>query len=397
MRRVRSRSSSPVFRLLHATQLVYNTCWEDPRLDRVALGLRPDDEVLVITSAGCNALDYALAGPRRIYAVDLNPRQNALLELKIAGIRHLEFEDFFALFGQGRCPRAHRLYGTALRSSLSPWSQSYWDRWIGVFAHPQRSFYFRGTCGAFARLVKFYLDRIVRVRADINELLETKNLREQQAIYHRRLRDRVWTRALRFAVQRDAIWALVGVPRSQRLQLERQYAGGIAEFLAECLDAVFGQLPLADNYFWRVYLTGSYTSDCCPEYLKADNFQRLKSGLVEAVIVHTGSLQAFLERHSGRISRYALLDHMDWLADGPAGPLAKEWQAMIDRAASNVRFIWRSAGRTADFLEPLRVRVAGQSHWLTDVLQPHSELASELHCHDRVHTYGSFHIADLRI
>ena len=53
------------------------------------LELGPDDNVLVITSAGCNALDYALAGPRHVYAVDLNPRQNALLELKKAAIRAL--------------------------------------------------------------------------------------------------------------------------------------------------------------------------------------------------------------------------------------------------------------------------------------------------------------------
>jgi S-adenosylmethionine-diacylglycerol 3-amino-3-carboxypropyl transferase len=46
--------------------------------------LRDQDKLLVITSAGCNFLDYALTGPRRILAVDANPRQNALLELKFA-------------------------------------------------------------------------------------------------------------------------------------------------------------------------------------------------------------------------------------------------------------------------------------------------------------------------
>ena len=84
-------ANSRMFNLVHRNNLVYNTCWEDPRLDRVALDLGPDDDVLVITSAGCNALDYALTEPRHVYAVDMNPRQNALLELKIAGIRPLDF------------------------------------------------------------------------------------------------------------------------------------------------------------------------------------------------------------------------------------------------------------------------------------------------------------------
>ena len=65
------------FCAVHNHNLVYNTCWEDPRLDRQALQLGPDDTLAMITSAGCNALDYALDGPRRIYCIDVNPRQNA--------------------------------------------------------------------------------------------------------------------------------------------------------------------------------------------------------------------------------------------------------------------------------------------------------------------------------
>lgn len=38
------------FALVHQRNLVYVTCWEDPRLDRVALNLQADDTVVVITS-----------------------------------------------------------------------------------------------------------------------------------------------------------------------------------------------------------------------------------------------------------------------------------------------------------------------------------------------------------
>ena len=87
------RLDHAVFNALYARSLVYNTCWEDPAVDRQALQLHQHDNVLTITSAGCNVLDYALAGAQRIDAVDANPRQTALLELKLAGIRGLEFED----------------------------------------------------------------------------------------------------------------------------------------------------------------------------------------------------------------------------------------------------------------------------------------------------------------
>ncbi|MCA9224547.1 MAG: DUF3419 family protein, partial [Planctomycetales bacterium] len=156
--------SGRVFKFVHGNNLVYNTCWEDPRLDRVALELGPSDNVLVITSAGCNALDYALTGPNHVHAVDMNPRQNSLLELKLAGIKHLEFDDFFRMFGQGYLPNAARTYQQKLRPHLSTWAQSYWDNWIKFFNHPRRPFYFRGTSGAFARLINVYINRIAKVR-----------------------------------------------------------------------------------------------------------------------------------------------------------------------------------------------------------------------------------------
>jgi S-adenosylmethionine-diacylglycerol 3-amino-3-carboxypropyl transferase len=90
---------------------------------------------------------------------------------------------------------------------------------------------------------------------------------------------------------------------------------------------------MKDNYFWRLYMNGAYTRDCCPEYLKADNFEKLKSGAVDRVSTHTDSVQGFLEKHDGTISRYILLDHMDWLSDQFFPLLESEWQAIVDRAA----------------------------------------------------------------
>lgn len=115
------------FNAVWGKHLVYNACWEDPRLDRVALALGPEDSVLVITSAGCNALDYLLQGPRHVFAVDLNPCQNALLELKCAAIRELEFADFFAMFGRGRFEGCGSAYAACLRRHLGPSARRFWD------------------------------------------------------------------------------------------------------------------------------------------------------------------------------------------------------------------------------------------------------------------------------
>lgn len=387
------------FEWIHGHNLVYNACWEDPRLDRVALNLQRDHTVVMITSAGCNALDYVLDEPRHVYAVDVNPRQNALLELKQAGIRRLRFDEFFDMFGRGRVADARDIYSRVLRDDLSPWSRQYWDKRIDYFAGPNReqSFYFRGTSGRFARGVNLYLDRVARVRDAVTAILSAGSLDEQREIYDRRLRGTVRRAPVRWLLERDTTLAMLGVPRPQREHLEREHRGGLLGFVESALESVFSRLPLTDNYFWRVYLTGEYTRTCCPEYLKRENFERLKAGLVDRITTHTGTLTDFLDRHDGHVSRFVLLDHMDWMVGADPGALVREWQAIVNRAAPAARVLWRSGGRQTDFVDRIDTLVRGRQRRLGDLLSYAHALSQSLHQKDRVHTYGSFHIADLAV
>lgn len=386
------------FRMVHGSNLVYNTCWEDPRLDRVALELTPQDDVLVITSAGCNALDYALESPRHVYAVDMNPRQNALLELKLAGYRTLDYDDFFQLFGRGRHTKWRELYQDCLRGALPDEARKFWDRRFKFFSGAgwKDSFYFHGTSGTFARLINTYIDRIAKVRPGIDTLLAAKNVDEQRNIYDS-LRSKFWTPFIKWAVARDTTLSMLGVPRAQREQVDRYYKGGISGFIEDSVDTVFSKLPLHDNYFWRVYLTGEYSQDCCPEYLKKENFAKLKAEGAAKVTTHTQSVLDFLKGHPGKISRYVLLDHMDWLYTFLYPVLQQEWEAIVDRAAPHARILWRSGGLRTEFVDSLPIKVGGNRHCqVGELLKYHPELAADLHTRDRVHTYGSFYIADLR-
>ncbi|MCY2967998.1 MAG: BtaA family protein [Planctomycetota bacterium] len=393
--KLQDRFSNFWFQLVHQHNLVYNTCWEDPRLDRVALDTGPDDEILVITSAGCNALDYALTEPRKVHCVDMNPRQNALLALKLAGIRSLGHEDFFSLFGMGATERYRELYEDALRPQLHGFARRYWDRNIKFFRknRGRSSFYFHGTAGYFARTINRYVDRVLRIREGVERILNARSVEEQQEIYNRELKSVVWNRLVRWFVGRDTTLSLLGVPRPQRQQVENTYEGGIATFIEDCVESVFTKLPLHDNYFWRVYLTGHYTTSCCPEYLRRENFEKLKGGLVDRIEVHTNSVAGFLKQGGTPIHRFVLLDHMDWLSTYRIDWLRDEWQALVDRAAPDAKFLWRSGGTNTDFIDPLRVNYQGRERAVGDLLTYDRELADRLHPLDRVHTYGHFSIA----
>ncbi|MEM9413529.1 MAG: BtaA family protein, partial [Planctomycetota bacterium] len=316
-----------IFTAVHGNNLVYNTCWEDPALDRIALEFGPDDRVMVITSAGCNALDYVITGPKHVHAVDMNPRQNALLDLKCSAIRNLEFDDFFKLFGDGHFPGIKEVYQQKLRPSLGEWSQAFWDKKIKWFDNSRKSFYFRGTSGTVARALKVYTDKVIKVRPHLDDLMAAETLEQQKEIYDNHLEKKFWTGIVKFALNRDTTMSMLGVPKAQRKQIDTQYSGGLLQFLQDCLRSVFVDIPMKNNYFWQLYMNGKYTRDCCPEYLTEQGFAALKNGLVDRVSTHTNSVQGFLESSGEKISRYILLDHMDWLSDRFFPLLESEWQA----------------------------------------------------------------------
>ena len=62
---------------------------------------------------------------------------------------------------------------------------------------------------------------------------------------------------------------------------------------------------------------------------------------------------------------------------------------------SQRRLIWRSGGLRTDFIEEVQINRNGQIQKVSPMLRYNTDLASELHEKDRVHTYGSFYIADL--
>jgi S-adenosylmethionine-diacylglycerol 3-amino-3-carboxypropyl transferase len=377
--------------------LIFNTSWEDPALDRVALRLGPGDRVLSITGAGCNVLDYLLAGAGEVHAVDINPCQNALLELKVAAIRTLAYEDFFDLFGKGRSPRAKEMYRDVLRPQLGEFARAYWDRKIDFFEVGDRwrhSFYYHGTAGFAVKLIVGLVRGLRKAWSAVESLLAARTIDEQREVYESRLRDRIWTPWMKWFLSQSPTLSLIGIPRGQHEEMLARYPSGAADYIRECFETVITRLPFQDNYFWRVYILGYYSPDCCPEYLRRSNFERLRT-LLPRLHVRTISLTDHLNQSERRYSRFVLLDHMDWMHRSLRQALAEEWTAILAKTEPGARAIYRSAGCSTPWLDPLTVRFRNQERRLGDLLTRRPEISDPLHERDRVHTYGSFHVADL--
>ncbi len=374
-----------VFHHVHGGQLIYNTCWEDPRIDRNLLQLRPDSCVVMITSAGCNAFDYLLDDPAEIHAVDVNFRQNALLELKRALIRRGDFADLFELFGIGSHERYKPLYRT-VRSALPAYAREFWDRKISFFdpGSVRKSFYYHGAAGSAAWLLG---GALFRAKPNIKNfafcLLDADTPAQQREIYAL-LEPKIWGRLSNWLIRQRIVMTLLGVPGPQIALIESHYPGGLAAYVKDKLRHVMTGLPARENYFWRVYITGSYTTTCCPNYLRAENLPTLAARAAR-IHAHTCTVTEFLRRNPGVYSHYVLLDHQDWLAWHDPAALREEWDLILANSRPGTKILMRSAGLDLDFV-PGAIR---------ERLRFFPGMTDGLHTTDRVGTYGSLHFAEV--
>ncbi|KAG2364762.1 hypothetical protein BDR07DRAFT_1607868 [Suillus spraguei] len=324
---------------------IYSFTWEDPEVDMKYLNLGPEDSMLVITSAGDNALHYAIAAqPKRIHCVDMNPCQGHLLELKLAAVQALEYEDFFSMFGNGQHPKFRALLDSKIAPLLSSIAYQFWHINDDAFS---KAFYLKGYSGWALRLARVIFS-IAGVSKDVETLCNATSIAQQEQIWHEKLKP-VLLNPVVIALLKSPIfcWNALGVPLNQRRMVLDE--GSMYEFVRDTLNPLPSTYSFKDGaYFYPLTLLGHYTPSSCPEYLTRSGFEALRANnaeATEAFRLHTDSIYNVLRGlTSWSLTRAVIMDHLDWFS-----PDSKDVDDEVDqfyRVLSPGGFVlWRSAAR----------------------------------------------------
>lgn len=329
------------------SEYIYAFTWEDSRVDQRLLKLTSEDIVLAITSAGDNILSYALSSPARIHAVDLNPNQNHLLELKVAAYSALPYSDFWKLFGLGKHPNFRSLLISRLSPHLSSRAFQYWLNNTHVFTSSRSKGLYE--TGGSRHAIKFVrvLSTVLGFRSETKKLLEAKTLNEQQEIWRKKIRPIMMSRLLAYLVvsQEKFLWAALGVPHNQLAMLEADYIASetlpgtsttsplrfpnkelnssrgkaVWEYMVHTLDPVIETSLIGeDNPYYLVCLQGSYSQRCHPDYLKPRSHQKLsRTGAFDGLRIHTDEINEVISRLTPcTLTVAVVMDSMDWFDPG---------------------------------------------------------------------------------
>lgn len=329
------------FRYLTSRYLIYNTCWEDPRIDRFLLNFDQSSDIFMITSAGDNTFDYLLDCPRSIDCVDINPQQNALLDLKCALFEYGNYEHLIDLFLTGKSANYQSIYHS-IRINLDQNSRLFWDHHIKWFSH-ENGFYQNGLTGYFVRILTMLL-RIKNLDHPVHSLINESSLKTRNEIFTKEIEPKLWQGLSKHFWKSELVLSLGGIPSTQKSSISN-----LNEYMRSTLRNLFVEQGMDDNYFWKIYLNGEYTASCCPEYLKEHHFKTIKSR-IHKLSHKTLSVTQLLNTSKKKYSHFILLDHQDWLVGNGTKELEKEWRAILNSCEPNAKILFRSVHRNLDFL-----------------------------------------------
>jgi S-adenosylmethionine-diacylglycerol 3-amino-3-carboxypropyl transferase len=301
-------------RILVEGVLRYSQVWEDHRLVEEGLAIDANDDVLCIGSAGCNALNLLLRGPRSVVAVDMNPAQTAVVELKVAAIRSLEWEQFVGLLGITAHDDRLALY-ERLRPALSPTARTWWDSHEtevrdGLHWSGRLEGYFRG----FQRTVL----PLVHSPEMVARLLAQDDGEAQLRFFDEAFGTTAFEQAFRGYFTRER---LASEGRDAR-QMRYVAAMDVSGYFYDRFRWVCTALPTRGNHYLESFLTSQHADvDSVAPYLRRANWETLRARIDRLTLVLGDIGEQLRTREVGALSKANLSDIFEYLSEEQADAL----------------------------------------------------------------------------
>lgn len=165
---------------------------------------------------------------------------------------------------------------------------------------------------------------------------------------------------------RFVLWFGCGVPCEQYMLIMKDGLS-MSEYLSRTFDGVArNSLISKDNHFYLNCLTGSYTKQCSPAYLKVDAFHQLKDEklidrlfiliylnfnyLIFRLHVRNGDFNAELKAR--KYDKVILMDHVDWMDTEKALEVVS---LLSEQVVPGGQVIWRSASYCPPYVKMMQI------------------------------------------
>lgn len=330
-----------------AGRLYFAQVREDPLLEIAALVPAADETLVVVGSGGCTALSLLAADAGRVVAVDSNPTQTNVVELKAAAVTALGVSEASGFIGASPMDGKKRLrILSTLGRLMSPAAVRWCDANRGSIASGLLG---AGVSEKFISLVASAVRLAVHPRERIERLLACTSLAEQRELFTSEWNNRRWRMMFDVMLNR---WAF------NRAYDPKFFANvdnpGFASHFRGLMEHALCEIPVSTNYFLHHMLTGGYpvgTAGGVPPYLdKWDN--DASTGAAPGLELVDGRYEDYLASCADEsVDGFALSNICEWLSPAEIPNL---FEQVVRVAKPGARVCFRNFVGHTDVPEHLR-------------------------------------------
>ena len=283
--------------------LNYSTCNEDFFSESEALEIVETDDILCLTGSGGPALNFLTKNPRKITAVDFNPVQNWLLELKMISMKNLDYEEFSGFIGLKKMKNRLKLFDS-IKGDLSKEAR---DFWIDNKRLISSGVLYQGNLEKYYRYASSIIKMTMAEKLD--QMFSFTNIVDQSNYYKSHWReDPNWKSFINESSfyysneTTEPIYEMSEDDFVSKNQAEEEY------------DRLFTSHLLRENHMFCLSLDGSYDRLLkLPVWLQEENFEVIKGNL-NKIEIETSDIISYLKRsQKDQFSKIALSNVIDYL------------------------------------------------------------------------------------
>ncbi|MDH5768877.1 MAG: DUF3419 family protein [Nitrospirota bacterium] len=297
--------------------ILYAQCWEDPQIDRVAFRITSDDVVFSITSGGCNVLTFLLDNPSKVIALDINPNQKFLLDLKIAAFKKLSYDELLEFLGVSESQRRLLLYGQ-IRMELQADSLRYWDRKLKKI---RRGVIHCGRYEGYMRLLRKVVIVPFIKRSLVERFFKTEDSSEREILFHKKWENAYWFLLTKVMLSKKLNTFLFD--KTFFAYVDSNFSFG--KHFAGKAEYALTKLPMKENYFLSYILLGRfYSKENLPNYLRKENYEIIRGRLDRIDMVTDSCEHFFTTLPDSYISKFNFTNIFEWMSPKAYEDLLRE-------------------------------------------------------------------------
>lgn len=279
----------------------YANCWEDADVLLEALKVAKGDRVLSIGSAGDNSFSLLTLHPKIVVAVDINPVQLELIQLKKAAFKTLNHDEFLCFLGFVNNSERAFLF-QKVKAVLPEQSAQFWSARLEEI---ENGIIYQGKFEKYFYSFQTKILPLIHSKKKVKKLFQPKNAKEQAQYFEEHWNSIRWRLLFKLFFSRFVMGRLGRDP-----QFLKEVDISVSRYILEKAAQSLGTVDCQSNYFLEFILKGKFERTL-PHYARKENFELIRTNIDRLEIFNGLAEEAF--QQYGKFDQFNLSNIFEYM------------------------------------------------------------------------------------